>query len=51
MNIIDRDSKLPLHKQAELYLRELITSDKYKNGKLIPKRVELSEQMKISGTR
>lgn len=48
MNIIDRDSKLPLHKQAELYLRELITSDKYKNGKLIPKEVELSEQMQIS---
>ncbi|MDD2512179.1 MAG: GntR family transcriptional regulator [Proteiniphilum sp.] len=46
--MIDRSSNTPLHKQAEQYLRELIVSDKYKNGKLIPNEVELSEQLRIS---
>lgn len=46
--MIDRNSKTPLHKQAEHFLRELIVSDKYKNGKLIPNEVELSEQLRIS---
>lgn len=46
--MIDRSSNTPLHKQAEHYLRELIVSDKYKNGKLIPNEVELSEQLRIS---
>jgi GntR family transcriptional regulator len=45
---IDRNSNTPLHKQAEQYLRELIVSDKYKNGKLLPNEVELSEQLSIS---
>lgn len=45
---IDRDSNTPLHRQAEHYLREIIASDKYKNGKLLPNEVELSEQMGIS---
>src|SRR5690554_2257058 len=46
--MIDKNSNIPLHKQAEQYLRELIASDKYKNGKLIPNEVELSEQLDIS---
>jgi len=46
--MIDKNSKIPLHKQAEHFLRELIVSDKYKNGKLIPNEVELSEQLNIS---
>jgi len=46
--MIDRNSNTPLHKQAEIYLRELIVSDKYKNGKFIPNEIELSEQLNIS---
>jgi len=46
--MIDRNSKTPLHRQAEQFLRELIASDKYKNGTLIPNEVELSEQLNIS---
>jgi len=40
--------KLPLHKQAEIYLRELIGQDKYKEGKMLPNEIELSEQLNIS---
>src|SRR5690554_8178366 len=40
--------KLPLHKQAELYLRDLIEQDKYKEGKMLPNEVELSEALKMS---
>ncbi|MDD4632680.1 MAG: GntR family transcriptional regulator [Proteiniphilum sp.] len=40
--------KLPLHKQAELYLRELIEQEEYKDGKMLPNEVELSEQLKMS---
>ena len=43
------DSKrIPLHIQAENYLRELIDQEEYKNGKYIPNEVELSQQLKIS---
>lgn len=41
-------SDTPLHKQAEELLRELIESDEYKNGKLLPKEVELAEHLHIS---
>ena len=40
--------KLPLHKQAELYLRDLIEQDKYKEGKMLPNEIELSEELKMS---
>lgn len=40
--------KLPLHKQAELYLRNLIEQDEYKEGKMLPNEIELSEQLKMS---
>jgi len=41
-------SEVPLHKQAEELLRELIESDEYKNGKMLPKEVELAEKLHIS---
>ncbi|MDD4778525.1 MAG: GntR family transcriptional regulator [Fermentimonas sp.] len=40
--------KLPLHKQAELYLRDLIEQEDYKQGKMLPNEIELSEQLKMS---
>lgn len=46
--IIDRQSQEPLHKQAELILRELIEKKEYANGKLLPKETDLSEQLGIS---
>ena len=46
--MIDKESSIPLHKQAEFYLRRLIEMDKYKNGKMIPNEIELSRQMNIS---
>jgi len=45
---IDHQSRIPLHKQAELVLRELIEKEEYVNGKLLPKEVDLSEQLGIS---
>lgn len=45
---IDHNSSKPLHIQAEEYIRKLIESEDYKNGKLLPNEVELSEQMSIS---
>ena len=45
---IDRNSPVPLHKQAEMLLRALITKEEYKEGKMLPNEVELSEQLKIS---
>lgn len=41
-------NKLPLHKQAELYLRRLIEQDEFRDGRLLPNEVELSEQLKMS---
>lgn len=45
---IDHNSEKPLHLQAEEILRKLIESEEYKNGKLLPKEVHLSEQLNIS---
>ena len=45
---IDHSSDKPLHIQAEEILRRLIESEEYKNGKLFPNEVELSEQLHIS---
>lgn len=45
---LDPTSSKPLHLQAEEVLRELIKSDEYKNGKLLPNEVELSKQLNIS---
>lgn len=45
---LDPNSDKPLHIQAEEVLRDLIKSDEYKNGKLLPNEVSLSEQLNIS---
>ena len=45
---LDHNSDKPLHIQAEEILRRLIESEEYKNGKLFPNEVELSEQLHIS---
>lgn len=45
---IDHSSDKPLHIQAEQILRKLIDSEEYRNGKLLPKEVQLSEQLNIS---
>lgn len=45
---IEHNSLKPLHLQAEELLRKLIEEEEYKNGKLLPNEVQLSEQLKIS---
>ena len=45
---IEHNSIKPLHLQAEELLRKLIENEEYKNGKLLPNEVQLSEQLKIS---
>ena len=45
---LDPSSEKPLHIQAEEVLRKLIESEEYKNGKLLPNEVLLSEQLNIS---
>lgn len=45
---IDLNSSKPLHIQAEEILRRLIEEEEYKNGKMFPSEVDLSEQLKIS---
>ena len=48
MKNIDTKSRKPLHIQAEEILRGLIEQEEYKNGKLLPNEVYLSEQLNIS---
>ncbi len=51
MNLsIDHKSSVPLHKQAELLLRELIKDPVYQSGKLLPNEVELARILAISRT-
>ncbi len=45
---IDHGSPIPLHTQVENLLRELIELPEYKNGKLLPKEVELAKRLGIS---
>ena len=45
---IDHHSTVPLHIQTQKLLRELIESEEYKNGKMLPKEIELAEQLHIS---
>lgn len=45
---VNRESSKPLHLQAEEFLRRLIDEEEYKNGKLLPKEIELSKQFNIS---
>lgn len=46
--ILNHHSSTPLHVQAEELLRNLIESEEYKNGKLLPNEVDLSAQLNIS---
>ena len=45
---LNRKSRIPLHKQAEDLLRELIDKPEYKRGKLLPNEVDLAAQWHIS---
>lgn len=45
---LDHNSNIPLHIQAEQYLRELISREEFRNGKLLPNEVELSQEMNIA---
>jgi GntR family transcriptional regulator len=45
---IDHSSPVPLHKQVEMLLRELIKSTEYQSGKLLPKEVDLAKRLGIS---
>lgn len=45
---LDPKSGKPLHVQAEEVLRKLIETEEYRNGKLLPNEVLLSEQLNIS---
>ncbi|MBB3701343.1 UTRA domain-containing protein [Flammeovirga yaeyamensis] len=49
MNItINHNSALPLHKQIENVLRDLIDTGEYDNGKLFPKEVDISNRLGVS---
>lgn len=45
---LDPNSSKPLHLQAEEIIREMISEDEYKKGKLLPNEVEMSRQLNIS---
>ena len=45
---LNPNSEKPLHIQAEEVVRELIELEEYKNGKLLPNEILLSEQLNIS---
>jgi GntR family transcriptional regulator len=45
---IDHKSSLPLHAQVEQLLRELIATEEYQKGKLLPNEVSLARQLGIS---
>lgn len=45
---LDHNSDKPLHMQAEEVLRKLIETEEYRNGKLLPNEISLSEQLSIS---
>ena len=45
---LNPNSNVPLYKQAQDLLRELIDSEEYKNGRMLPKEVDLARQLNIS---
>src|ERR1700712_3617019 len=47
---IDHKSAVPLHKQVELLLRDLIKDPVYQAGKLLPNEVDLAKTLAISRT-
>ena len=46
--LLDHDSKIPLHKQAEEKLRDLVKHPDFKDGELFPKEVDLAKRWGIS---
>jgi GntR family transcriptional regulator len=46
--LLDHDSKVPLHKQAEEQLRKLISHADYSNGELFPKEEDLAQRWGIA---
>lgn len=48
MTDLDKGSSMPLHMQAEMRLRNLITEEKYLKGELLPNEVEMAENFGIS---
>lgn len=46
---LDQNSPIPLHAQIEEFLRELITTEEYRNGdKFLPKEVSMSKKLGVS---
>ncbi len=45
---VDPKSNIPLHKQVEALIRKLISQKEFKEGKLLPKEVDLSKILGIS---
>ncbi|MBO8445787.1 MAG: GntR family transcriptional regulator [Bacteroidetes bacterium] len=45
---LDHNSSIPLHVQAEEFIRNMINQEEYRNGKLLPNEVELSQMLDIS---
>ena len=46
--IINVHSALPLNKQVEQYLRRLISQDEYRQGKMLPTELALSEELGVA---
>ncbi len=46
--IINVHSALPLNKQVEQYLRQLISQDEYRQGKMLPTELALSEELGVA---
>lgn len=45
---LDANSSIPLHQQAEMFLRKMIDQEEYRNGKLLPNEIDLSKSLNIS---
>jgi GntR family transcriptional regulator len=46
--LLDHDSRIPLHKQAEEQLRKLVQEEAYSNGALFPKEADLAQRWGIA---
>src|SRR5688572_17474301 len=46
--LLDHDSKMPLHRQAEEQLRKLIKENHFKEGDIFPKETDLARRWGIS---
>jgi len=45
---LDTESGIPLHKQVENILRDLIADPRFQNGELLPKEVDIAKRLGIS---